>query len=95
MNLWVTLGAAFLASTLYAIALSTKLGMSLTLAKTHYTVIVGVGMTIGFVALVDFDAAALLLKFFAVTGIPIVARSEWLDYQERQRLIKTMQGESK
>jgi hypothetical protein len=92
MDYWLVLVIAGLTSTLYALALSTPLGQRLTLAKTHYTVIFGVGMTIGFIALVDLEAAKMLLTFFVVTGFPIVIRSEVLDYQERQRMIKNMTG---
>jgi hypothetical protein len=90
MHLWLVIALAFTASTVYAFLLSTPLGVRLTLAKTHYTVIFGVAMTIGFVALVDPSAAQLLLLFFAATGIPIVVRSEIRDLAERQALEKRM-----
>ena len=84
---------AALAASLYAALLSTEWGVRITLAKTHYTVVLGVLLTLGCLAIFDWQAAAWALLFFVVTGIPMVVRSEWFDLRERFGISRRARGE--
>lgn len=89
---WGALIIAALAATLYAALLSTEWGVRITLAKTHYTVIIGVLLTLGCLAIFDWQAAAWAGLFFVITGIPMVVRSEWFDVKEKFGISKRAQG---
>ena len=68
----------FATCTAYALLLSTRRGMWMTLHLTWLTVVVGCGIVLLFVALVDAEAARLAAWMFAAGGFPIVVRSLWL-----------------
>ena len=91
--LWAALAFATLAASLYAALLSTQWGMRVAAAKTHYTVVIGVLLTLGCIALFDWSVALLSLLFFGAAGLPMMVRSEVLDLQERARIEKRTQGE--
>jgi hypothetical protein len=95
LPLWAALAIATLAASLYAALLSTAWGTRISVTKTHYTVMLGVLLTLGCVALLDWRIAAICLLFFVATGLPMVARSEILDIQQRTRIEKLTQGKTK
>lgn len=74
--------AAFLASAMYAIALTTPRGRKWTIRQTWATVVVGVMMTLLFVWLEDRKSAERVRDYFIATGIPIIARSLILHDQD-------------
>ena len=86
----LALSLAFLLSICYALFLAlTEPGQWLRQELTWLSVVVGVGMTLGCIALVDVHAAQAAAGFFAVTGAPIVIESlirmyrHWRDTQEK------------
>lgn len=79
------LAGAFAASTTYALLLSTKQGRRWADEQTWSTVVAGVGMTLAWLATWRPRAAAWALLFFAVTGIPIVVRSLYLQLEKIDR----------
>lgn len=95
LPLWAALAIAALAASLYAALLSTEWGIRITIAKTHYTVALGVLLTLGCLALFNLESALLCLLFFGATGLPMVVRSEFLDMQQRARIEKLTQGKTK
>ena len=86
----LALSLAFLLSICYALFLAlTEPGQWLRQEMTWLTVVVGVGLTLGGIALVDTQAAGLAVWFFAATGLPIVAESlvrMWRQHRAAQRL---------
>ena len=88
MTLNLALALAFVLSLLYAAMLAaTDFGSWLRQELTWVTVVLGVGMTLGCIALVDRDAAAMAALFFAVAGTPIVGESlyrMWRTHRETQ-----------
>lgn len=88
MTLNLALALAFVLSLLYAAMLAaTDFGSWLRQELTWVTVVLGVGMTLGCIALVDRDAAAVAALFFAVAGTPIVGESlyrMWRTHRETQ-----------
>ena len=90
MTLTLALALSAVLSTVYAVALArTDFGLWLRQEMTWLTVVMGVGMTLGGMALVDTEAATLAVWFFAATGAPIVAESlvrMWRQHREAQRL---------
>ena len=69
----VAIIGAFGSSVAYAFLLTTGIGRQFRLMYTWLSVVVGVGMTLGWLALVSRRAASLGLVLFAVTGAPIAA----------------------
>lgn len=90
---WAALLIALLSASLYAALLSTEWGVRITLAKTHYTVVLGVLLTLGCLALYNWQIAAWALAFFVATGAPMMARSEWFDLREKFSISKRARGE--
>lgn len=84
ISLGNALGIAFVLATFYALILSTSWGKRWAVALTWTTVVLGDALTLACLALYDREAAINALMFFAVTGTPIIARSLWLDFQERE-----------
>ena len=78
LELGTAIIGCFATCTVYALLLSTRRGMWATLHLTWLTVVVGCGLVLLFVALVDTDAAQLAAWMFAAGGTPIVVRSLWL-----------------
>lgn len=93
MELIFPLALLLLAASLYAVALSTPLGVRFTSAKTHYTVIAGVLLVLGCYALVDYRSAGIVLLFFVAGGLPMVARSEILDFRQRSLIERQARGD--
>jgi len=86
----LALSLAFLLSICYALFLAlTEPGQWLRQELTWLSVVVGVGMTLVCIALVDTQTAQAAAVFFAVTGAPIVIESlirmyrHWRDTQEK------------
>lgn len=90
MTLTLALAIAGLLSIVYAVFLArSDFGLWLRQEMTWLSVVLGVGLTLGGIALVDLAAAGLAALFFAVTGAPIVAESlvrMWRYHRETQRL---------
>ena len=88
MTLNLALALAFVLSLLYAAMLAaTDFGLWLRQELTWVTVVLGVAMTLGCMALVDRNAAGLAALFFAVAGVPIVGESlyrMWRTHRETQ-----------
>lgn len=88
MTLNLALALAFALSLLYAAMLAgTDFGLWLRQELTWVTVVFGVGMTLGCIALVDLRAAAMAALFFAASGVPIVGESlyrMWRTHREAQ-----------
>ena len=64
----------FLASSLYAMVLSTPTGRAFTRSKTWVTVVVGCALILGAFALYWPEAGLMALVFFAAGGLPIVVK---------------------
>lgn len=76
MTFNLALALAFLLSGLYAAFLAmTDFGLWLRQELTWLTVVIGVGITLACMMVVDGSAATVAALFFAVTGLPIVAES--------------------
>lgn len=91
LALILTLLLAFLLASLYALFLAlADMGLWLRQEQTWLTVILGVGLTLGCLAVVDFAAAALAALFFAVTGLPIVVESLWRTYRQHRAQQQTL-----
>lgn len=88
MTLNLALALAFVLSLLYAAILAaTDFGLWLRQELTWVTVVLGVGMTLGCIALVDRNAATMAALFFAASGVPIVGESlyrMWRTHREAQ-----------
>lgn len=88
MTLNLALALAFVLSLLYAAILAgTDFGLWLRQELTWVTVVLGVGCTLGCIALVDVRAATVAALFFAVAGVPIVGESlyrMWRTHREAQ-----------
>lgn len=82
----LALAGLLLTTTIYALLLSTPLGLRWTLAQTWTTVVLGTVIVLAWLAWFDWRAAALALLFFAVGGTPIVIRSLVLDFRESERI---------
>lgn len=78
LSMPIALAACFVTCTVYALLLSTRRGQWWTLYATWATVVLGCGLVLLFVALVDADAALLAVAMFVAGGTPIVIRSLWL-----------------
>jgi hypothetical protein len=78
ITLNLALVLALLLSGLYAAFLAmTDFGLWLRQELTWLTVVVGVGLTIVCIAIVDQHAARMAALFFGATGLPIVLESLW------------------
>lgn len=76
MTLNLALALAFLLSGLYAAFLAmTDFGLWLRQELTWLTVVIGVGITLACMMVVDGSAATTAALFFVATGFPIVAES--------------------
>lgn len=76
-------------STAYAFLLSTKQGKRWADDQTWATVVGGVGLTTGFMALEDKKAANTAFLYFFVAGIPIIFRSLWLQLEKWDKTLKS------
>jgi len=85
--LLVALAAALGAvlASLYAAALSTPQGRVLCHKRTHWTVIIGHVLMAVTMCLVSPEVAGLWLLWSAVHGLPLVVRSEWLNWRLEKR----------
>lgn len=92
MTLAYSLALAVLAGIIYAAFLCTPWGRRLSSQKTHVATVIGVAMTLGFIALVDWEAAQLALLFFVATGISQIVRREVMDLIAWDRIIKRASG---
>lgn len=89
----LALAGLTLTTTLYAVLLSTPLGLRWTIAQTWSTVVLGTALVLGWLAWFDWSAALLALLFFAVGGLPIVIRSLVIDFRERERIRRMGSGQ--
>ena len=77
----------FLTSTLYALILSHPKGKEWADRQTWSTVVVGVGITLGWMAMEDGKAAAKARDFFMWSAGPIIVRSLALQLDEIRYVI--------
>ncbi len=87
------LGLLFVVCSLYAVALSTKLGQRWTHSKTWTTVVLGCALVLGALALYDTAAALTASIFFAVGGAPILVRELILEFRREQSIVNRHIGE--
>lgn len=81
------LTALFLVSVLYAIVLEyLERRWGVVTDYTWLSVVIGVGYTLGALALLDWGAARLALMVFAVASVPIIIRSLVNDIMQRHEL---------
>lgn len=73
-------------STLYAVLLSTRLGREWATSKTWTTVVLGVLLVLGALAMYAPGAALLALLFFAVGGVPMIVRALILEFHSERRI---------
>lgn len=71
----------FVCSCAYAVLLSTRRGKQWADEQTWATVVGGVYLTLGLLAVEDKAAASKALVYFSVSGIPMIVRSLWLQLQ--------------
>jgi hypothetical protein len=71
----------------YAMALNTKQGKRFADRQTWSTVVAGVMLTTGWMALESKRTAWLNFIYFFVAGIPIIVRSLWLQLEEYDRAV--------
>lgn len=89
MTMILAILLAFILSALYAAFLAlTDIGQWARQEVTWLTVVVGVGITLGCVALVDQDAAQVAVLFFAATGAPIVVESVLRMYRNHRAMLR-------
>lgn len=89
----MTLTVALIIAGVFAVAYAAFLALSdfglwLRQELTWLTVVIGCGVTLGCIALVDTDAASVAGLFFAVTGTPIIVESlirTWRNHRATQR----------
>ncbi len=75
------LTVCLLLSVVYAFALSTQLGRYLCSEQTWLTVVAGTLLVLGCMAYVDANAALLALAFFVAGGVPMIARSIYIQFR--------------
>ncbi len=92
VNRKASLIGLFAASTAYALLLNTKWGKRWADEQTWVTVVAGTAMTTAFVALEDRKAASMTLLYFAVSGIPIILRSLWLQLERMESALDKLTG---
>lgn len=93
MTLTLALILAFVLSAAYATFLAlTDIGRWARQELTWLTVVIGVGLTLGCIAVVDADAAGLAGVFFAATGLPIVAESVLRMYRNHRAVQQRQMG---
>lgn len=85
--------ACFLSTLIYAVVLSTPLGRRFTDRQTWATVVFGVVIVVGCVAIEDMEAATLTATMFLAGGGPIIARSLILDFIRDEASVKKMIGD--
>ena len=87
------LAGLFGASVLYALFLEwSERRFGFVTAYTWLTVVIGVALTLGGLAVASLEAALLALAAFVATGIPIVARSVVNDLRARQERLDYFEG---
>ncbi|HNS04358.1 MAG TPA: hypothetical protein PKM78_18480 [Anaerolineae bacterium] len=77
VEMTTALAGCFATCTGYALLLCTKRGMWLSLNLTWLTVVIGVGLVLGWIATQPPHTALTDLYFFIAGGLPIVIRS-WI-----------------
>lgn len=87
------LALLFTLTTLYAVLLATPLGRAWSRHLTWTTVVFGVALVLGALALYDWRAAALCLLFFAVGGLPIVVGELIEDFRAKRAIERRAVGE--
>lgn len=80
-------------STLYAVLLSTTLGREWATSKTWTTVVLGVVLVLGTLALYAPGSALLALLFFAVGGLPMIVRALVLEFHSERRIAQRHMGD--
>jgi hypothetical protein len=83
----------FLTTLIYGLILSTRIGRKFTDKQTWATVVLGVVIIVGWIAVVDMDAATLTAKMFLAGCGPIIARSLILDFLRNEADVKRIIGE--
>lgn len=83
----------FVASTIYALFLSTRYGRILTETYTWVTVVFGTGMILGIYYLMSAQPDPLIFFCFSAGGLPIVVRSLWEDVRREERFRETVHGD--
>lgn len=83
----LTLGGLLVSACLYALALCTKPGKRWATEQTWATVVAGVALVAGWLALEDRAAAKRAMVYFSVAGVPIITRSLWLQLQRIDAVI--------
>lgn len=75
------IAGAFMSSTLYAMLLCTREGRKWDREHTWFVVVLGVFLTLGWLALDNRQAAQRAFTYFIATGLPIIARSLFMQSQ--------------
>ena len=93
MTLSLALILAFVLSAIYAAFLAlTDVGLWLRQELTWLSVVLGCGLTIGCIAVVDQGAAGMAALFFAATGAPIVVESLARMYRNQRAVQRRQLG---
>ena len=93
MTLSLALILAFVLSAIYAAFLAlTDAGLWLRQELTWLSVVLGCGLTIGCIAVVDQGAAGMAALFFAATGAPIVVESLARMYRNQRAVQRRQLG---
>jgi hypothetical protein len=75
-------------STAYALLLNTRTGRRFADDQTWSTVVAGVMLTTGWLAVEDRRAAWLNFVYFFVAGIPVIIRSLWLQIERHDAAMR-------
>ena len=73
-----------LLATIYALVLSTRRGREVCERRTHWTVVGGHLLMALTMALVDWRLGLLWLLWSVAHGVPLIVRSEWLQWLEER-----------
>lgn len=84
------LTGTFASGVVYALLLNTAEGRKWSQQHNWFTVVVGVFMTLGWLAIHDSKAAGRAFVFFVASGLPIVGRALLQASQERAELEKAV-----
>ena len=81
--------------TAYAATLSTKRGRKFTVRHTWVTVVAGVSIVLAWYAVTDVTSALYVLAFFVAGGVPMIARSWWLEVSYRNEYTELRRQEER
>lgn len=91
INLMPLVGA-FISGIAYAFLLSTRAGRRADREHTWFVTVIGVMMTLGWVATEDRDAAWKAFLAFIASGMPMIARALYLQSQQLTDLYERERG---